>query len=206
MELRERIPLGEPPLFLLFRWYYAGNLYVANFNGPPGTGNITVYGRPFSNTSMPSFAISSGVSGPTSVTFDGIRSIYVTNKTAKTVTVYTLPYTAGSPPTLMLSNGLTTPVATAIDPATGNVYVADAGSSNSVEVFTGALSNSSSPSFKITSGINAPGYLIFDPAGQLNVSKANTITIYPPPFSLSSSPSVTISTGLSTPIGLSAGY
>jgi len=180
------------------------NLYVANFSSVAiPTGSITAYPQPLANTSVPLYAITLGLNGPTSVTFNGSNALFVANKTGGNVAIYSLPASHSSAPAATLSTGLSTPVAVAFD-GSGNLYVVD-NTANKVDVYTGSLVGNPAPTFAITNGISSPRYISFDSQGGLYVSNAGSITAYAPPFSASSSPVVTITTGLNVPVGLTVG-
>lgn len=68
-----------------------------------GTGRIDAYGLPLSNTSVPAFAITTGVNAPEAIAFDQNGNMYVGNLGNSTITVYTPPFSAASAPSVTLT-------------------------------------------------------------------------------------------------------
>ena len=75
-------------------------LYVCSV---AGTGRIDAYGLPLSNTSVPAFAITTGVNAPEAIAFDQNGNMYVGNLGNSTITVYAPPFSAASAPTVTLT-------------------------------------------------------------------------------------------------------
>ncbi len=76
-------------------------LYVCSVAGT--TGRIDAYGLPLSNTSVPAFAITTGVNVPEAIAFDQNGNMYVGNLGNSTITVYTAPFSATSAPAVTLT-------------------------------------------------------------------------------------------------------
>ena len=68
-----------------------------------GTGRVDAYGLPLSNTSVPAFAITTGVNVPEAIAFDASGNMYVGNLGNSTVTVYAPPFSAASAPAVTLT-------------------------------------------------------------------------------------------------------
>jgi hypothetical protein len=108
-----------------------------------------------------------------------------------TVTGYPAPITATSTPDLTISL-LSDPTALIFD-HNGNLY-ATGFEGNDVQIFNPPLTNASTSSATITTGVVGPVGLGIDGAGRLYVGNNNgySVTIYTPPFTNASSPSITI--------------
>ena len=76
-------------------------LYVCSVAGT--TGRIDAYGLPLSNTSVPAFAITTGVNVPEAIAFDQNGNMYVGNLGNSTITVYAAPFSAASAPAVTLT-------------------------------------------------------------------------------------------------------
>jgi hypothetical protein len=76
-------------------------LYVCSVAGT--TGRIDAYGLPLTNTSVPAFAITTGVNVPEAIAFDQNGNMYVGNLGNSTITVYAPPFTATSAPAVTLT-------------------------------------------------------------------------------------------------------
>ena len=76
-------------------------LYVCSVAGT--TGRIDAYGLPLTNTSVPAFAITTGVNVPEAIVFDQNGNMYLGNLGNSTVTVYTPPFSAASAPAVTLA-------------------------------------------------------------------------------------------------------
>lgn len=76
-------------------------LFVCSVAG--GTGRVDAYSLPLSNTSVPAFAITTGINAPEAIAVDQNGNMYVGNLGNSTITVYAPPFSAASAPTVTLT-------------------------------------------------------------------------------------------------------
>jgi hypothetical protein len=132
-----------------------GKIYVTNV----GNNTLTTYASDGTSTT-PTIT---GLSWPVGVAVDASGKIYVANCTANTVMTYT---SAGVPTTPTITVGLAGPAGLAVQTATGNIYVANAGGAacgmqgssggNTVTTYT---SNGEQTTPTIAAGLDVPLFI-----------------------------------------------
>jgi len=165
-----------------------GDLALANTSGSAGG---SLYLSPFSASATPA-SLTSGLSTPYGVAFDASNNLYFGNYSTSSVTMLAPPYTTATPVTV----GTTSyPYSLTISGST--LFV---GEGSNVDVFTLPLTGSSTPTAKISSGINSVYRMAVDASGNLwvandsgGVNSKGSIEEFTTPFSTGESPSVTIS-------------
>ena len=77
----------------------ATRLYAASVAN--GTGRVDAYNLPITASSVPAFALTTGINTPEAVALDTAGNLYIGNLADATVTVYSAPITASSVPSLI---------------------------------------------------------------------------------------------------------
>lgn len=156
--------------------------------------DVTLYTGGQNGQNQPLTTVSSGVTDPQALVFDGLGNLFVADQPGS-VTVYAPPYVT-SPTTV--ATGVSHPQALAVD-SRGNLFVANGSGSNTITVYPSPYTGP--PGVTIGAGISDPVCIALDAAGDLYVVNQanNTVTIYAPPYT--SSP-VTLAKGLNAPNSL----
>jgi sugar lactone lactonase YvrE len=183
----------------------SGNLFVAEclVCNVGGTDNVTQYAAPFSTSSVPAFAITSGVNRPGALALDSLGDLFVANPNNNQVRVYTAPLGSSSTPFATIA-GLSNPAALALD-ASRNLYVANFNNA-SVTVYAPPYS---ALKVKLASTLANVNGLAIDAAGDVFVANCNTgcgnganhdaVTEFSPPLTNISTPGTTITNGVNRP-------
>jgi hypothetical protein len=184
----------------------SGNLYVAEclVCNVGGTDNVTQYAAPFSTSSAPAFAITSGVSRPGALALDSLGDLFVANPNNNQVRVYTAPLGSSSTPFVTIASNLNDPAAMALD-ASRNLYVANFNNA-SVTVYAPPYS---ALKVKLASTLANVDGLALDASGDVFVANCNVgcgnganpdaVTEFAPPLTNISTPGRTITNGVSRP-------
>jgi len=174
------------------------NLYIANMQGTPPTGSVTVYARQTPLTGgNPYVTITKGLDNPTKVRVDGSGDVFVAN--SNTVTEYAAPLASANAPAATLSASSSNVQDIALDSA-GDLFVAYYNGfigGGAVAEYVPPFSDISQPVATIVSGVFFPETITFDSEGNLFVanSQGGTVNEFSPPFSSSSAPVAAISNG-----------
>ena len=184
----------------------AGNLYVAEclVCTVGGTDNVTFYAAPFSTASVPTYALTNGISRPGAMALDSLGDLFVGNPASNQVREYTTPVGSGSTPFATVASNVSNPAAMALD-ASGNLFVANFGNA-SVTVYAPPYATMK---VKLASAVANVNGLALDSAGNVFVANCNVgcgnganpdaVTEYVAPLTNISTPATTIVTGVSRP-------
>lgn len=180
----------------------AASLYVTNFTGNGGMGDLTVY-HTKANEPSPIATITDGIASPTGDCVDAKGTLYVANEPESGLG-WVSEYAAGqTEPFRTIMNGINTPAFCAVD-GKGDLWVTNIAGSVA-EYKKGATS----PSMIITNGVPDPVGIAFDHSGNMYVSNGLggggpviNVVVYKPG---GTSPSRTITDGVRSPVGIAVG-
>jgi hypothetical protein len=173
-------------------------LYVTNFTGNSGIGDVTVYHAKATNPS-PVATITKGINSPTGDCTDAAGTLYVANEPASGPG-WVSEYLAGqTKPYTFITKGINTPAFCAID-SKGNLWVTNISIPDLAEYPKG----STKPRMVITSGLTFPVGIAIDRSGNIYVANgwggsSQNVQVYAPG---SKSPSRTITDGVQSPVGI----
>lgn len=156
---------------------------------------VNLFTHPFANASVPSTTITNpGITGASGAAIDGSGNLYISNSAAtSSLFVFAPPYT-GAPVNSPL---ITAPPFYRKIAGFGNQLVVAGvnGGIGQLDVYSVPITNTSTPAFSITNGVNGPEAVAFDASGNLYVGNVanHTVTVYAQPLTAVSAPTVTLS-------------